>query len=146
MFPMQLHLAKLTDNIPRLDRLYIQLVPRNDILNDPQKMEMVEPNDLWLERNQCYAQIMRQLFTSPPAGNYKHLKVFESGDAADADAWKMAVEYVKRAGIPWHVVRDGVFEKDTQGAPVAKVEDAYEDVENVSAALVPQAVSSLFGS
>jgi hypothetical protein len=57
---------------------------------------------------------MRELFSSPPSGNYCYLKEFESGDAADIDAWKMAVEYVKRAGGGWRVERTGVFVKDME--------------------------------
>lgn len=54
---------------------------------------------------------MRELFNSPPAGNFLHLKKFESGDAADVDAWNMAVEYVKRAGNGWRIAAEGVFER-----------------------------------
>ncbi|KAH9213414.1 hypothetical protein DL95DRAFT_524518 [Leptodontidium sp. 2 PMI_412] len=109
MFPMCNHFADLTENLPRLDRLYCQLVPRNEILSDPRKMVQVESEDLWMERNASYAALMRELFNSPPSNNYQHLKIFESGDAADRAAWGMAVEYVKRAGNGWKVGGDGVF-------------------------------------
>ncbi|KAK0108407.1 hypothetical protein ONS95_003215 [Cadophora gregata] len=109
LFPMCGHFADLSENLPRLDRLYCQLVPRNQILSDPKKMVQVESEDLWMERNASYASLMRELFTSPPSHNYQHLKVFESGDAADRAAWAMAVEYVKRAGNGWMVGGDGIF-------------------------------------
>ena len=87
---MERHFRAFAENLPRLDRLYVQLVPRNDILDTPSKMVQVEAEDLWMERNSCYATVVRELFNSPPLGNYKHLKVFESGDAADREAWLMA--------------------------------------------------------
>ena len=83
-------------------------------------MQYLDPNDMWLERNSCYAYIMRELFNSPPSGNYRYLREFESGDAADVDAWEMAVEYVKRAGGGWRVEKPGVFVKDMELAEKQK--------------------------
>jgi hypothetical protein len=112
IFPMASHFSSLTRHLPRLDSLYVQLVPRNNILEIPSKMVQVEMEDLWMERNSCYALLMRELFNAPPTKNYKYLQVFESGDAADTDAWNMAVEYVKRAGNGWKVAAEGVFIRD----------------------------------
>lgn len=120
MFPTSTHFQKVTRCCPRLDRLYTQFVPRNDILNDPTAMMYLDQNDMWLERNSCYAYIMRELFNNPPSGNYRYLREFESGDAADVDAWEMAVEYVKRAGGGWRVEKPGVFVKDTELAEKQK--------------------------
>jgi hypothetical protein len=86
IFPMVSHFSALTKNLPRLDNLYVQLVPKNNILNNPKKMTQVEAGDLWLERNSCYAILMRELFNAPPLMNFKYLQVFESGDAADEEA------------------------------------------------------------
>jgi len=120
IFPTSTHFQKVTRHCPRLDRLYTQFVPRNDILKDPQAMQYLDPNDMWLERNSSYAYIMRELFNSPPTGNYCYLREFESGDAADVDAWEMAVEYVKRAGGGWRVEKPGVFVKDMELAEKQK--------------------------
>ena len=90
LFPLQSHFAALVDNLPMLDRLYVQLVPRSDVLNDPKRMAKVEHTDLWMERNNCYAHLIRELFGAPPTRNYKFIQEFESGDAADVDAWLMA--------------------------------------------------------
>lgn len=75
-------------------------------------MVQVVHEDLWMERNSCYASLMRELFNAPPLLNYRYLEVFESGDAADTDAWGMAVEYVKRANNGWKVAGEGVFVRD----------------------------------
>ena len=111
---MASHFSGLTRHLPRLNRLYVQLVPRNNILDTPSKVTQLDMQDLWMERNSCYALLMRELFNAPPTRNYKYLQVFESGDAADKDAWNMAVEYVKRAGNGWRVAGDGVFERDSE--------------------------------
>ncbi len=114
MFPFSSHIHKLTQCMPRLDRLFTQFVPWNGILEDEVAMKWINQDDLWLERNSCYAYIMRELFNSPQSGNYCYIKEFESGDAADIDGWEMAVEYVKRAGGGWKVEKPGVFVKDTE--------------------------------
>lgn len=99
-------------NFPRLDRFYIQVVPRDDILQDPAKMRQIEAEDLWMERNSCYALVMRELFNSPPNHNFKHIRIFESGDPADKEAWNLAVEFINRVDSGWKVTADGVFERD----------------------------------
>lgn len=125
IFPTASHFAAMTMHFPMLDRVYVQFVPRNDILNDPDKIARVETGDLWMERNSCYALLMRELFNSPPVMNFKHLRVFESGDAADRDAWSMAVEYIRRVDNGWKVAGDGIFERDpgylTQNPPEGEV-------------------------
>lgn len=102
----------MAERLPRLDHLYCQLVPRNNILQDLESVRNVEIEDLWMERNNCYAVLLREMFNNPPEANYRYLKSFESGDAADTDAWEMAVEFVKRAGGAWKITGDGVFERD----------------------------------
>lgn len=116
LFPTSQHFHQLAAHCPRLDRFYTQFVPRDDILQDPDIMSHLDPNDLWMERNSCYAFVMRELFSAPPSGNYTFLKEFESGDHADEDAWEMAVEYVRRAGRGWKIERRGVFVKDLEEA------------------------------
>jgi len=126
IFPLSSHFQSLVTFLPRLERLYIQLVPQNDILRDPEEMRNVQPSDLWMERNTCYGLVMRKLLTSEldddntsesdnedrphsSESNWRHLRVFESGDAADRDAWEMAVQYIRTSGADWHVESDGVF-------------------------------------
>lgn len=59
---------------------------------------------------------MPKLFdSSSSAGNWRHLQVFESGDAADRESWDMAVEYVRHFGAEWMVEREGVFVKRQPG-------------------------------
>ncbi|QSZ32945.1 hypothetical protein DSL72_002528 [Monilinia vaccinii-corymbosi] len=112
IFPITSHFEAIARRLPRLDHLYCQLVPRNNILEDLESVRNVEIEDLWMERNNCYAVLLREMFNNPPEANYRYLKTFESGDAADTDAWEMAVEFVKRAGGAWKITGDGVFERD----------------------------------
>jgi hypothetical protein len=83
-------------------------------------MTQVESENLWMERNRCYALLMRELFNVPLIGNYRWLQTFESGDAEDKDGWNMA-EYVKSAGNSagngWKVTEEGVFVRDETDFP-----------------------------
>jgi hypothetical protein len=123
IFPMANHFRFITENFPRLNRIYVQLVPRNEILQMPRKMNQVSPEDLWMERNSCYAALMRELFDTPSMQNFKLLEVFESGDAADRDAWNMAVEFVKRMAGKWEVAGDGIFVRDPKDSNVVEDDD-----------------------
>lgn len=129
IFPMHAHFSALTEDFPLLHNLYVQLVPRNEILQNKVTMAQVEAEDLWMERNSCYALLMRQLFqTGPISTNFQALKVFESGDAADEAAWNMAVEYVKRAGNGWEVQGDGVIVRNPEFLKeTTDMEDEDED-------------------
>ncbi|KAK3358761.1 F-box domain-containing protein [Lasiosphaeria hispida] len=128
IFPLSSHFNSLATFLPRVDKLFIQLVPRNNIMSNPEEMRNVQPSDLWMERNSCYSLIMRQLLTTEVRddedgdvdmdedgqpvrreNNWRFLREFESGDAADRDAWEMAVQYVRMSGSNWHVEREGVF-------------------------------------
>ncbi|KAI3396932.1 hypothetical protein diail_11545 [Diaporthe ilicicola] len=116
IFPLSTHFNTLVQNLPRIDRLFVQLVPRNDIMKDRKEMEHLDMDDLWAERNTSYSKIMPKLFdSSSSAGNWRHLQVFESGDAADRESWDMAVEYVRHFGAEWRVEREGVFVKRQPG-------------------------------
>lgn len=74
-------------------------------------------SDLWAERNTSYMKIMPKLFdsTTSSAGNWRHLREFESGDSADRESWDMAVEYVHEFSADWRVEREGVFVKRQTG-------------------------------
>ncbi|POS72618.1 F-box domain-containing protein [Diaporthe helianthi] len=116
IFPLSTHFNTLVQNLPRIDRLFVQLVPRNDILKDKKEMEHLDMDDLWAERNTSYSKIMPKLFdSSSSAGNWRYLQVFESGDAADRESWDMAVEYVGHFSTEWRVESEGVFVKRQQG-------------------------------
>ncbi|KAK7744675.1 hypothetical protein SLS53_003564 [Cytospora paraplurivora] len=42
IFPLSSHFNTLVQNLPRIDRLFVQLVPRNDILDDRREMEHLD--------------------------------------------------------------------------------------------------------
>lgn len=42
IFPLSTHFNTLVQNLPRIDRLFVQLVPRNDILKDRREMEHLD--------------------------------------------------------------------------------------------------------
>ncbi|ROV88965.1 hypothetical protein VMCG_10141 [Cytospora schulzeri] len=125
IFPLSSHFNTLVQNLPPIDRLFVQLVPRNDILNDKREMQHLDMDDLWAERNTSYAKIMPKLFdSSSSAGNWRQLQEFESGDAADRESWDMAVEYVRQFGAEWRVEREGVFIKRQPGEEDKRFDEA----------------------
>ncbi|TEA18554.1 hypothetical protein C8034_v010934 [Colletotrichum sidae] len=110
IFPLSSHFNTLVQNMPRVDRLFVQLVPRNDILQDAEEMRNVDIADLWMERNTSYSMLFRELFDPDPDSPFLELKTFESGDAADREAWEMAVQFVQFSGVQgWKVESEGVF-------------------------------------
>lgn len=139
IFPLSSHFNSLVRHLPPLDRIFVQLVPRNDILEDPDEMRNIQMGDLWMERNTCYGLIMRELFADPDTDSddddsdagrpngWKELSVFESGDAADREAWEMACTYVRMSGAPWSVVGDGVLVR--QSARERALGNPSEDTE-----------------
>ncbi|OHE97269.1 F-box domain-containing protein [Colletotrichum orchidophilum] len=113
IFPLSSHFNTLVQNIPHLDRLFVQLVPRNDILQDTDEMRNVDLADLWMERNTAYSMLFRELFDPDPGSPWLDLRVFESGDAADKEAWEMAVQFVQFSGVKgWKVESEGVFVRE----------------------------------
>jgi hypothetical protein len=130
IFPLSSHFNTLASHLPPLDNLYLQLVPQNNILDDKEEMAHIQAGDLWMERNTCYSLVMRAMFgrglglawtedgddEGAPQNGWETLKVFESGDAADKEAWDMAVEYVRMSGAPWKAVADGVLVRSSRGS------------------------------
>ncbi|KAK3681322.1 F-box domain-containing protein [Podospora appendiculata] len=140
IFPLSSHFTTLVSHLPRLDRLFVQLVPQDDLLLSADEMHHVQPSDLWMERNSCYSLAISWLMAGPApvddedfdmhsetemeteehevdAGggpqtenNWRHLREFASGDAADVEAWEMAVKTLCGGdGSQWRVEREGVF-------------------------------------
>jgi hypothetical protein len=118
VFPFGTHFSNLTRNLPRINRLFVQLTPRDDILSDKKTMAQVEPMDLWMEQNRCDASLMGKLFTRHPSNNYRYIREFESGDAEHEASWKMASEYVRRSRTGWNVGRKGTFMREIKSDAV----------------------------
>jgi len=111
IFPLSHHFHSLINHLPPLDRLFVQLVPRHDLLSDADELRNVDVGDLWMERNTSYAALMRELFDPASADSrWLRLRVFESGDAADRESWRMAVNHLEYTGATaWRVEREGVI-------------------------------------
>ncbi|KAI0596387.1 hypothetical protein F4775DRAFT_565175 [Biscogniauxia sp. FL1348] len=119
IFPLASHFETLLQHLPKVERLFVQLTPKpgNNILEDEDEMKQIDPGDLWMERNTSYSFLMRELtFMPDPQGNWATLRVFESGDAADKEAWEMAVQVLVSSGIRgWKAEREGVFVNHVEG-------------------------------
>ncbi|KAI1183046.1 hypothetical protein F5B17DRAFT_154765 [Nemania serpens] len=114
IFPLSSHFEILLEHLPRIDRLFVQLVPKlgNGALEDMDEMRHIDPADLWMERNTSYSFMMRELTSvTNPQSNWSLLQVVETGDAtSDREAWELAVEFLEGSGIQsWKSEREGVF-------------------------------------
>lgn len=121
VFPIASHVASLFDGLPKLDRLFLQLTPRpsNHILQDQKQMKHVDRADLWMERNTVYSQLPNELLLEGEQSNWRALKVFESGDAADKASWDMIVDSLQQKGVHnWIAERPGLLVKvNEDGTP-----------------------------
>ncbi|KAM7186867.1 hypothetical protein V8F20_011221 [Naviculisporaceae sp. PSN 640] len=118
VFPPELHFHQLVAYLPRLDRVFVQIVPRNNIPRGPQE------GHWWAARNSCYRDLINHVTAEAgvdvaghdgSAGqdnNWRHLEEFESGDAADKRAWDQAVREVCKSATGWRVEREGVLVRE----------------------------------
>ncbi|KAL8334454.1 hypothetical protein RB598_008958 [Gaeumannomyces tritici] len=145
VFPLSAHFATLVRHLPPVDRLFVQVVPRDDddVFGDVlertrrrlgSRQRPVDPQDLWIERNAAYSLVIRAMVDGRRRGYWRQLREFESGDAADREAWELAVQYVRMAGRAWRVAGDGVFcrregyeEEGDDGGGGGDDDDGYED-------------------
>lgn len=119
IFPLSTHFITLVQHLPPLERLYVQLVPRNNILNDRKEMEHLDMDDLWSERDRCYEAVVPKLFgdvadpmgAMSEMGNWRSLKEFETGDTMDSDVWGMAIKYAAMGFGQWRMEGEGRFVK-----------------------------------
>ncbi|KAL8366377.1 hypothetical protein RB595_004920 [Gaeumannomyces hyphopodioides] len=116
VFPLSGHFSTLVRHLPPVDRLFVQIVPRGDddvfgdvLASQRRRGRSVDPQDLWIERNAAYSMVIRAMMDGRRRGGWRRLLEFESGDAADREAWELAVQYVRMAGRAWRVAGDGVF-------------------------------------
>lgn len=135
IFPLSRHVDNLVHNLPPLRRLFVQLVPRNDILQDRKEMEHLDMDDLWMERDVAYERIVPKFFpdfatdeaaTAAAAavsesfnnhnfGNWSCLEEFETGDLVDTDIWKAGVKMMALGYGGWMAgEREGLFIRKTK--------------------------------
>lgn len=115
IFPLADHVRLLVENLPPIERLFVQLVPRNDILKDRRQMKGLDMDDLWAERDSAYAHIISRIRGGVVGGsqdNWRYLREFESGDVADEEAWGLVGQIL--ASPEWHLIREGVFNRDSE--------------------------------
>ncbi|KAI0473210.1 hypothetical protein GGR56DRAFT_605043 [Xylariaceae sp. FL0804] len=124
IFPLFSHFETLAQNLPRLERLYLQLTPGpgNRILEDQEGMRRLDPADLWMECNTCYSHILGKLVpplpgnNPPPSSNWDTLRVFETGDTADHEVWDLAVDLFEQSQTSeWRVEREGLLVRRGRG-------------------------------
>ncbi|KAI1290597.1 hypothetical protein F5Y03DRAFT_54992 [Xylaria venustula] len=111
IFPLASHFEILVEHLPKVDRLFVQLMPKpgNNVLEDSDEIRHIDPNDLWLEQDTSYTALVRKLTGSANDSiNWGSLRVFESGDAAHQKSSEMIFETED-----WKVERPGFFTRIT---------------------------------
>ncbi|KAF7561283.1 hypothetical protein G7046_g2861 [Stylonectria norvegica] len=126
IFPLSHHIADfLIANCPPVEHLFVQLVPKDLDFKKDNFLSRIDISDLWLERNTAYSLLMRQIFAPEPNKAWPKLRVFESGDAADVEAWDLAVQYVEASGLEgWKVESEGVIVRD-EGTKTKPIGDLW---------------------
>ena len=112
IFPLASHVHAILSNLPRLDRLFIQLTPRvsSSMLQGEKALKQVNMADLWLERDTVYRDLTARLAKAEPRGNWRELKVFELGDSADTESWNTVMDLLEQNGNKsWAAKRRGVL-------------------------------------
>ncbi|KAJ4302451.1 hypothetical protein N0V88_002595 [Collariella sp. IMI 366227] len=134
IFPTERIIRKLECALPRLDHLFVQLIPRNDILLDPDETSHVDIRDLWITSTVCYNFFLGRLLrneglvdmaepsdhntsidpqdqnaNSTPGYNWRFLKEFESGDASSEDAWTDVMQYLNKSVSAWRIKKEGLL-------------------------------------
>ncbi|KAI1362586.1 hypothetical protein F5Y08DRAFT_271059 [Xylaria arbuscula] len=133
IFPLASHFQILLEHLPRIDRLFVQLQakPESGILENGDEMRHIDPNDLWLERDTSYTVLMRELILSNnPRDNWRMLRVFESGDFIDSEAWELVTQiFDRRETEEWEVERPGVFIRNVGNELRSQSGDPSDDIE-----------------
>lgn len=115
VFPLSTHVDCLYKNLPKLDRLYIQLAPRpsNDLLQDHKLMKHIDRADLWMELSTAYNLLVHKLIESVTTeGNWGSLKVLESGDLVDGTSWATVTKALDHAGVAnWVEKSSGILNR-----------------------------------
>ncbi|KAI0389853.1 hypothetical protein F5Y17DRAFT_462354 [Xylariaceae sp. FL0594] len=139
IFPYASHLYTLLDNLPRLDRLFLQVTPRpprpfDGIRDDEDQMRYTDPRDLINERDAIYEAVVQGLIVepdpltplTPSMSNWGRLRVFESGDRPYRDLWERAVPILARSEVQaWKAAEEGVLVRHVPDTDT----DTQEDVQ-----------------
>ncbi|KAL2158259.1 hypothetical protein VTH06DRAFT_4580 [Thermothelomyces fergusii] len=103
IFPVATHFRLLVDRLPCIDSLYLQLVPRNNILLDEREMDHVNASDLWLERNSCYQLAMQHMLA--PVAVVSNSNLNNDTDTVDGDDQETETG-VPHVELPEHLSMD----------------------------------------
>ncbi|MCJ1321043.1 hypothetical protein MMC15_006385 [Xylographa vitiligo] len=75
IFPFSFHFRNLRNLPPHLCRLFVKLMPSDDVLPDPWQTAQANVLDMLQERNSCYKQLLRFVSKPEEAKLHRHLKL-----------------------------------------------------------------------
>ncbi|KAK9772160.1 hypothetical protein SCAR479_11169 [Seiridium cardinale] len=99
IFPLASHFQILLSNLPRLEKLFIQITPHalNPILKNGELTKNIELADLWLERDAIYRDIFARLTEANRDSDWCAPRVLEVEDTADEEVWDQAIKSINKA-------------------------------------------------
>lgn len=99
-FPLSHHIADIViPTCPRVEYLYVQLMPKNRDFWESETLSRVNLSDLWLECDASYSLLMRQLLVAGPDHGWDSLRLFETGDALADGAWNITAYNTQVSGV-----------------------------------------------
>ncbi|EGX95605.1 hypothetical protein CCM_00259 [Cordyceps militaris CM01] len=109
VMPMATHLRAVAALVPpRLEALYVQIMPRGVDVGGG-RFEGLDMEDLLTERDSVYELLFGAIFVPGPRPEWQALRVFETGDVDvdDGTAWAEAVETAQASASCWEVAEKG---------------------------------------
>ncbi|KAI1322148.1 hypothetical protein F5Y16DRAFT_53651 [Xylariaceae sp. FL0255] len=108
VFPHATHVMQLFENLPPIERLFIQITPgpENKVFKDARAMRDVESRDLWEERDSIQGKLLIPEVHEQSLDNWNSLRVFESGDLVSIAIWHKILLTPPRG---WNITSQGVM-------------------------------------
>ncbi|MCJ1395411.1 hypothetical protein MMC18_008297 [Xylographa bjoerkii] len=130
VFPFWGHFAYLIDNFPRLNRLYLQFVPINELAPDYWQRAQVDVLALTVQRDYCYDELLNKLLQHTLPTRYRLLEEVELGGAATDSSWSAVEKKIEDAianqRLDWRMEEKGILRRDPHCN--ASVSSTYETI------------------
>jgi hypothetical protein len=96
IFPFAAHFSELFRLFSRLQALYFQILPHNDILPDTEQKALAAASDLFAERDRCYQLLLLEAMDPNLHSFHRWLTEIECGDARVDESWERLAHIMSR--------------------------------------------------
>ena len=119
IFPFRGYFAHLIKNLLCLNRLYLQLVPINELASDYSQRGQVDMAYITAQLDSCYDQLLSKLLQQTMPTRYHLLTEVEIGGAAIDPSWSVAVEKriedaIVSECLDWRIEEKGILRRNPQ--------------------------------